>query len=111
MERLAGLKSEVDALKRKIEPLKKEEPVLMQEIVTNKALLRDLRIALREVEAEVSAADGRLQLETQLRHRQRGEEHSQWEEKLAGARGHLKSLRSQHEQTLQDAQSSLQVSL
>ena len=110
MERLAGLKSEVDAIRRKLEPLKKEEPSLMQEIATNKAMLRDLRTSLRDVEAEVSAVDGRLQLESQSRHRQRGEEHNQWEEKLATALKHLKDLRSHHEQALQEAQSSLRVS-
>ena len=110
---MAGLRSEVDAIRRKLEPLTKDDPSLVHELATNKAMLRDLRATLREVEAEVSAVDGRLQLEAQSRRRQLDEEQRQWEEKLAAAIEHLQGLRSgpRHEQALQDAQSSLQVSI
>lgn len=99
-------------MRRKLELLKKEEPSLLQELATTKVMLRDLRATLLEVEAEVRSVDERLQLEAQSRRRQADEELSQWEEKVINATEHLQALRShsRHDQAVQVAQSSHQVS-
>jgi hypothetical protein len=103
-ERLAGLQSEVESLRRKNDSLVKEEPALSQELATNKNILRDLRIVLREVEAEVGAVDSRLQQEALSLCNRLEDEHRQLEDKLATATDNLRVLRATHEKAVQVAQ-------
>ena len=80
--------------------------MLSQELATSKNTLRDLRITLREVEAEVGAVDGRLQQEALSLRKHLDDEHRYWEDKLAAATDNFQVQRARHEKAVQVAQAS-----
>ena len=102
-ERLGGLATDVDAMRRKLAPLEKEEPTLTQELEAARGQLKDLRVALRDAEADVAQAEARGQRETDARRQKHDDDVRRWEAKAAAQHAAVEAMRVRHEQVLTDA--------